>query len=389
LSLLRRWLAIGVSVLFVVSGLMFQNTKVTYAAGHKQHFTVIVQRLPDTVEVDLVNKTLPPLPNAKVQVSELGITKVAGADGSVTFDLKPGVYTFNVSHASAPFTTSVKKVIDSDMDTMLIHYNRQQDATLDYSVRPDHNKTAQHALSSSSVTPYAISIDPHVPSTVTVWSPANNKAYVYSFQDYVKKVLAAEVALGTYKTYLTDAQELTMYTAHSIVSRTYATYHLWYSGCSQNASYKLDDTTWCQVVDHTFLTTSTNNINSAVDQTNHRLAIHVTDLQNGLFEYIDATFFASDNGTTQSSQAVWGSAHSYLVAVTDQYDEDVSNWICTNKPGIGYCPSPRVGGYAGHGVGFSQDGNAGYAKNGLGSSWIISHFYTGTSLYTASESTGP
>ena len=155
-------------------------------------------------------------------------------------------------------------------------------------------------------------------------------------------------------------------------------------------------------------------------------------------QYIEAVFHSTSNGKTESSVNVWGNSYPYLVSVSSKYDNLNSSFIKTKKVTynelskkleftvnneteftiISKTSGDRVNkisidnktytgvklrnllglrstdfsvekvddgvvfttrGY-GHGVGLSQYGANGYAKNGMNYQKILLHYYPGVSL---------
>lgn len=152
--------------------------------------------------------------------------------------------------------------------------------------------------------------------------------------------------------------------------------------------------------------------------------------------YIDAVYHSTSNGKTEDAKAVWGNSVPYLVSVDSPWDKDASSYLRTvsiseatilstfgvigNIEVISYTNSNRIaslkigektisgvqfrnslglrstdfdisyenGSYIittrgyGHGVGMSQYGANGMAKEGYSYRQILSHYYQGTTLTT-------
>ena len=152
--------------------------------------------------------------------------------------------------------------------------------------------------------------------------------------------------------------------------------------------------------------------------------------------YIDAVYHSTSNGKTEDAKAVWGNSVPYLVSVDSPWDKDASSYLRTvsiseatilstfgvigNIKVISYTNSNRIaslkigektisgvqfrnslglrstdfdisyenGSYIittrgyGHGVGMSQYGANGMAKEGYSYRQILSHYYQGTTLTT-------
>lgn len=177
---------------------------------------------------------------------------------------------------------------------------------------------------------------------------------------YISHVISKELYApnsGHYPSSMTSAQYLELYKAQAVVARTYADYIVThYNKHGQKGI--LCSTTDCQAFDPTY--TNEVAIKATLGTTSGAQEYVVT--YNG--SMIEATFFAHCNGNTKSAKSVWGNDIAYLQSVSCPYD--ISG-----------------GSYFGHGVGFCQDGAAGYAARGTGYKNIVTHYYKNSSVSLA------
>ena len=179
---------------------------------------------------------------------------------------------------------------------------------------------------------------------------------------YISHVISKELyAPGSshYPSTMTSAKCLELYKAQAVVARTYADYvATHYTRHSQKGT--LCSTTHCQAFDPTY--TNETAIKATLGTTMGAQEYVVT--YNG--SMIEATFFAHCNGKTKTAKSVWGNDVAYLQSVSCPYD--ISG-----------------GSYFGHGVGFCQDGAAGYAAQGTKYQNIVTHYYKNTTLSLANS----
>lgn len=157
---------------------------------------------------------------------------------------------------------------------------------------------------------------------------------------------------------MTSSDYLELFKAQAVVARTYANYIATHYKKHGELGI-LCSTTDCQAFDPTY--TNEMAINATLDTTQGDQEYVVT--YNG--SMIEATFFAHCNGRTKDAEDLWGSDIPYLQAVSCPYD--ISN----------------SSSYFGHGVGFCQDGAAGYADRETSFKNIITHYYTGAKVSLA------
>lgn len=207
----------------------------------------------------------------------------------------------------------------------------------------------------------AIAAAAYTTPNLTVFS-VNYNGFNYEFagnmNEYLYYVVANELFDPNASLYsgMTEAQKLNSFKAQAVAARTYADF-LASSPSARHSGYTLCSSDHCQV----FKPYNTNVMAiQAVDGTTNQI---VYDTTNNV--RVNAVFFASCMGSTKNNDAVWGSTPvSYLRSVSCPYDL---------RPTL----------MSGHGVGLCQDGAAGYAKNGYSYTYILTHYYTGTSVITA------
>jgi hypothetical protein len=342
--------------------------------------TVITVRSLDQWPADGTQEP-PAVPYAKLEIVELGKIFDADANGEVVVSIVPGWYTLKATVPGSPYTSTEKRELWDARFSIFV--DSTADVNIDYSVEDPGDPTWALSDQPSGATVQRIPIEPTIPTSVTIYSTQFRKPMLFSTERYVKKAVAGEVTRGFYSL-LNSTQELEMYKALAITSRSHLDYFMTATEkCSRlGLTYKIDDTANCQKIDYNYEGGGV--IETAVNNTSHQIMIYINNYQAGEFEYVAAQFFASDNGTTISSQQKYNAPHPYLQAETDPYDEEISRWVCANKSGSGLaCPSPRIGGYHGPGVGLSHDGAAGYAYHNSTALDILRAFYRGVSVYTA------
>jgi hypothetical protein len=106
---------------------------------------VAVNQLPKGSVVDLVNKSLTPMPNSSVKVLELGIRKTTNQAGEVDLALPlgqskgfgpdEGVYTFDVTSPQAKYHTIIRSRLTTGSLRLEVPYNFERDVFFDYSTK--------------------------------------------------------------------------------------------------------------------------------------------------------------------------------------------------------------------------------------------------------------
>lgn len=261
---------------------------------------------------------------------------------------------------------------------------------------------------------------------ITVKVLVNNNIEILDLEDYIIGVVAGEMPASF------DTEALK---AQAVASRSYALY----KKNTSTSEYDLTDDTSTQV----YITTDEmhekwkdefekyyEKVKNAVLETKGEVAIYDGQI-------IEAFYFAMSNGQTQDSQSVFNETHDYLQKAESVYDNsslnnytviknlsldefkktlnidcnDIENftlqrnssnyvdyiYICNKKIkgtdfrfllklrstdftlDIGEDVSITTNGY-GHGVGMSQYGANGYAKEGYTYRQILSHYYTGIEI---------
>lgn len=178
---------------------------------------------------------------------------------------------------------------------------------------------------------------------------------------YISHVVSKELYAPNsshYPSSMTSSDYLELFKAQAVVARTYANYIATHYNRHDGLGI-LCSGTHCQAFDPTY--TNEMAINATLDTTRGDQEYVVT--YNG--SLIEATFFAHCNGQTKDAEDLWGSNVPYLQSVSCPYD--ISN----------------SSSYFGHGIGFCQDGAAGYADRGTSFRNIITHYYKGTTVSLA------
>jgi hypothetical protein len=124
-----------------------QKAHLVNSSSQKEEWSgiVAVKQLPKGSIVDLVNKTLTPMPNSTVEVLELGIRKTTNQTGEVDFALplgqskgfgpNEGVYTFDVTSPQAKYHTIIRNRLTTGSLRLEVPYNFERDVFFDYSTK--------------------------------------------------------------------------------------------------------------------------------------------------------------------------------------------------------------------------------------------------------------
>lgn len=191
------------------------------------------------------------------------------------------------------------------------------------------------------------------PTLISVYRTETGTVTTLPFETYIACVVASEIP-GYFHTEAIKAQ--------AVAARTYAAARLQasqQSGCPKaHPLAPLCDTTHCQVYHDTAelkAKSTWNKMTNAVESTESQMLYY----NNQLVKH--ALFHASSGGETENSEDVFVSAVPYLKSVASPYESEY----------------PRNG----HGVGMSQQGANGMANAGYSYKEILSHYYTGTSVY--------
>lgn len=278
--------------------------------------------------------------------------------------------------------------------------------------------------SSSVETPSEKPSPPEVDTTyyVTVYR-SNGQVVKLAMEDYLIGVVAAEMPASFH---------IEALKVQSIIARTYALKTI-------NSGKKLTDTTSTQ----SYIDTNQmkNKWGSSYSTYYQKIQNAVRSTENIVVTYqgslIDAVYHSTSNGKTEDSENVWGNAFPYLKSVDSSWDKSASTYLRSttiskakflttfalseedysveilSRNRSGRVTSVRVGnqtysattfrtklslrstdfdielqeenviittrGY-GHGVGVSQYGANGMAKEGYSASQIIKHYYSGVQL---------
>lgn len=265
--------------------------------------------------------------------------------------------------------------------------------------------------------------DPNINTQETIISLRRSSGIVQiALEDYIIGVVGAEM-LASFQIEALKSQ--------AVAARTYALKKInagvTLSDTDSHQRYK-DNNELKQVWGKDF-DTYYNKIKSAVQATKGQVITYQGN-------YIDAVYHSTSNGKTEDAKAVWGNSVPYLVSVDSPWDKDASSYLRTvsiseatilstfgvigNIEVISYTNSNRIaslkigektisgvqfrnslglrstdfdisyenGSYIittrgyGHGVGMSQYGANGMAKEGYSYRQILSHYYQGTTLTT-------
>ncbi len=315
-----------------------------------------------------------PIPNAKINVKELGIEIFTDKNGEFSIDQLPiGEYTWEViakGYGKSVFesypigylgATIFNFPLTKDQKGFYSKHSIQtesipsdcEDKHKEHSNYENNRDSNKKTYSPN----YAVPQDPpSIPSTLRVYygGSVNN----VGLEDYLKRVVSNEInPLNSLYQNMTYQQKLEMMKTQAVAARSYAVFH-YYEGDRHSGTYDVCSAQHCQV----YNPISTTEIgNAAVDATSGEILIKVTDFYNWIYQYADTVFFASCLKQTKSAETVWGSDVSYLQSVSCSYDI---------RPTLS----------SGHGVGLCQDGAAGYAKQNYVYNSILNHYYTGLTL---------
>ena len=269
---------------------------------------------------------------------------------------------------------------------------------------------------------------------MTVKKEVDNNTYInLSRKGTVQKIELEEYIIGVVSAEMPAAFNIEALKAQAIISRTYAlkakSKGKTLSDNESNQSYKSNDE--LKRIWGSNYNTYYNKIKKAVNETN---GMYLTYKGN----YIEAVFHSTSNGKTENSVNVWGNSYPYLVSVESKYDDLNSSFTKTKK--ISYGELSKMLGFTissetsfniinktsggrvnrvtiedkeytgvkirnilglrsadfdikkeedgitfttrgyGHGVGLSQYGANGYAKNGWNYKKILFHYYPGVTL---------
>lgn len=199
-----------------------------------------------------------------------------------------------------------------------------------------------------------------LPTSITVFRESKGATEIIPFESYVAGVLASEMP----STFEMEAKK-----AQAVAARTYALGKYLESkekgNPSKHPSAPICDTTHCQVyqdpVDFTkqkgilWMEENWDDTKKIVKETSGQLLYY----DGRPVRY--ALFHASSGGTTENCKDVFASAVPYLKSVDSPYEDSTER--------------------RGHGVGMSQYGANGMAKAGYSYKEILSHYYTGTTVY--------
>lgn len=268
-------------------------------------------------------------------------------------------------------------------------------------------------------------IEEVIPQNLITIYRTNGTILQIPFEDYIVGVVAAEMPAS----FPVEALK-----AQAVVARTYANQRLskglTLTDSVSTQSYK--DESELRAMWGSSYDTYYNKIKSAVDQTSG-LSIYY----NG--NYIDAVYHSTSNGYTEDAEYVWGNTVAYLKSVASPWDTSASSYLrveekseqvllntlgfsvtddtvieIISRDASGRVLEVRIGdsvydgvtlrnilglrsadfdlevkdgnlvvttrGY-GHGVGMSQYGAAGMAREGYSFIDILKHYYTGVSIY--------
>ena len=262
----------------------------------------------------------------------------------------------------------------------------------------------------------------------------DNNIYInLSRNGKVQKIALEEYLIGVVGAEMPAAFNIEALKAQAVISRTYAlkaqSKGKTLSDNESNQSYKSNDE--LKKIWGTNYNTYYSKIKKAVNETK---GMYLT--YNG--GYIEAVFHSTSNGKTESSVNVWGNSYPYLVSVSSEYDNLNASFIKTKT--ISYDELSKKLGFSismetefiiinktsgnrvnkitiqdksytgvklrnllglrsadfdikkdedgiifttrgyGHGVGLSQYGANGYAKNGWNYKKILLHYYPGVTL---------
>lgn len=259
--------------------------------------------------------------------------------------------------------------------------------------------------------------------TVTLYR-YNGTVEQLSLEDYVVGVVAAEMPASF---------NIEALKAQSVLARTYALKRINQTLKDDTSNQVYKDTNQLKKLWGSDFQTYYNKIKKAVDSTkNEYLSYNAT--------YAEVVYHSTSNGATEDALAVWGNDYPYLKSVASHWDIDASSYLRetekefnvlssiigldfnsdTNIQVLSRTPSNRIDkiqigdktftgielrallglrstdfdirmengkavfvtkGY-GHGVGMSQYGANGMAKEGYNYKAILSHYYPGTQIKT-------
>lgn len=314
--------------------------------------------------------------NAKITYSSIddGTSKIIKTDKDGAFEIKDiltGYYNWRVDAEGYKSGTYSSYPVITGGNNYSFELSKTTDVSLTFTRQEQTSGAAEKEVafndlfniqkdnSTSGVIPMAPGAPTaYVPTTVKV-KLASGSIVTLPLEDYIAHVVTQEMNPGYYiYDGMTDAQKLTALKAQAIVARGYATYHLYVSRRhSTSEGFDFCDGTHCQA--YTSLAAPTLAIQAANDTAKVIPAIVIDNGGSWIVNYIDCVFFASCLGSTKNAKDVWGTDFSYLRSVPCPYDLRPTEML-------------------GHGVGFCQDGDAGYAKNtSLWPGDIIMHYYTG------------
>lgn len=183
------------------------------------------------------------------------------------------------------------------------------------------------------------------PTMISVYRTETCTISMIPLESYVAGVVASEMSPSFHMEALK---------AQAVAARTYAV------AKSKATSYPDEhpmapvcDSTHCQVYSSDI--TISQKIKNAVKETASELLYYDGEL------VTNALYHASSGGRTENSEDVFVSAVPYLKSVSSPYEKDYER--------------------NGHGVGMSQQGANGMAKEGFEYKKILSHYYSGTVVY--------
>lgn len=148
--------------------------------------------------------------------------------------------------------------------------------------------------------------------TIKVLQTNKNKIITLNIEDYVKGVIAGEMPISF---------EIEALKAQAVAARTYALRRI-----NKNNKYDVVDTVMNQVYkdDETLKKAWGNNYDTYIDKIN--IAVNGTKGEyvdyNGT--YADTLFFSTSVGNTENSEEIFGTKISYLQSVSSTWDEEVS-----------------------------------------------------------------
>lgn len=262
---------------------------------------------------------------------------------------------------------------------------------------------------------------------IKVKQEKKNKIIELDLEDYVKGVIAGEMPVYF------DSEALK---AQAVAARTYALRRI-----NKNNTYDVVDTVMNQVYldEETLKQNWGNNYQENIKKINEAVDNTIGEYVDYNGNYADTLFFSTSVGNTENSEEIFGNKISYLRSVSSQWDEEVSpvyeqkytftrdefcsklkmtgcekiyidilsetstgrikNIKINNKQftgtGVAYMLGIRSNYFRvtiennkvvvvtkgfGHGVGMSQYGAYGMAKNGYDYKEILEHYYQGTTI---------